>query len=168
MKCGICGKDTMRGWNDQEVPIYDSGALAQHKRAEHKTEYYAAIEARRTKAETTAAEAKRVSDARLAASRPVVVRYREWEPPVTYPSSNVHRHEVSDAGSQRLTYVRFPDPDRYGDYRSVMAEIVELEAEARGLLTAAWEMGTPVTLEHLDELDRAAINKVDTVTTAGG
>ena len=41
-----------------------------------------------------------------------------------------------------------------------MVEIAGLEAHARVILTRAWEMGTPVTLEHLDELDRAAAQPV--------
>ena len=162
MRCGICGKDTMRHpRSGDQVPMYDQDALNRHKILEHPIEYWAAREARQAKADATrrakVAEAQRVSDARLAASRPVVIRYPDGGETLTRPSSILARFQVHDLDiGQPQTVVRFPDPDRYGDYRSVMAEIVELEAEARGLLTAAWEMGTPVTLADLDELDRAA------------
>ena len=79
MRCGICGKTTMRGYQGEQVPISSIYFLNQHKRVEHRAEYWDARVARRAKAlarETTkrtkAAEAQRVSDARLQASRPVV------------------------------------------------------------------------------------------------
>ena len=157
MKCGICGKGTMRGWNDQEVPIYSRDALRQHKRAEHKTEYYAAIDARRTKAQAKATEAQRVSDARLAASRPVVVQSAGDTGPITYPSSRLRRFDVCGWNGSAQTVVRFPDPEAYRLYEEIMAEISKLEGHARVYLTTAWEMGWPVTLDALDELDRAAL-----------
>ena len=157
MRCGICGKDTMLhpGSGDQ-LPIYDADALARHKKAEHRAEYYEAIEARRAKAWTTkllkAAEAQRVRDARLAASRPVVMQYAGETELITGPSSQLARYQVNSSGR-----VRFPDAEAYHQYESVMATIAKLEGLARTYLTEAWQMGTPVTLEHLDELDRAAI-----------
>ena len=156
MRCGICGKDTMLhpGSGDQ-LPIYDADALARHKKAEHRAEYYEAIEARRAKAHATRqakfVEAQRVRDARLAASRPVVMQYAGETEFITGPSSQLARYQVNSSGR-----VRFPDAEAYNQYLSVMAAIAGLEAEARVHLTGAWEMGTPVTLEHLDELDRAA------------
>ena len=164
MRCGICNKDTMRDYRtSQQVPIRDGDALGRHKRAEHPAEYRAAIEARRTKAHATrqaqAAEARQVSDARLAASRPVVARDRGEGEPMTCPSSKLARYQLTHGNNLPSTDVRFPDPAAYRLYEEIMAEIAGLEGDARGYLTAAWEMGTPVTLEHLDELDRAAIAK---------
>ena len=156
MKCGICGKTTMRGYYGEGYPIYDRGDLAQHKKYEHKAEYRAAIEARRTKAEIAKAEAQRVSDARLAASRPVVYRSFGQGEPETYPSSKVTWQQVKGWDGQIRTDVRFPDAQAYEEYKCVMVEIAGLEAHASVILTRAWELGTPVTLEHLDELDRAA------------
>ena len=77
MKCGICGKTTMRGnITGEQVPISGVYFLNRHKRTEHQAEYWAVIEARRAKAQATkqakAAEAHRVSDARLQASKPIV------------------------------------------------------------------------------------------------
>ncbi len=156
MRCGICGKDTMGG-NDtsNQVPIYDADALSRHKKAKHPAEYQTALEARRIKTEATkqaqVAEAQRVHDARLAASKPVVSRYRGEEEAETYPSSRLVRYQLYGNNN-----VRFPDPEAYHQYLNVMATIAGLEAVARAHLTTAWEMGTPVPLEHLDELDRAA------------
>ena len=163
MKCGICGKDTRLGYHGEQVPIYDAHALAQHKKYEHTAEYRAAKAARLAKAQTAnqdrAAEAQRVSDARLAASRPVVARLFGSGTPIAYASSKLSRWDVRGGDEHQMIYVRFPDAEAYEQYLSVMATIAGLEAEARVHLTAAWEMGTPVTLEHLDELDRAAIAK---------
>ena len=164
MRCGICGKDTMRDprTGDQR-PIYDADALNRHKILEHPIEYRAAREARQAKADATRqakfVEAQRVYDARLAASRPVVIRARGEGKPTTCPSSQVIRYQVSSWGGLPPTDVRFPDAETYAQYESVMATIVELEAEARVHLTAAWEKGMPVTLADLDELDRAASAK---------
>ena len=161
MRCGICGKDTMRDprTGDQR-PIYDADALNRHKILEHPIEYRAAREARQAKAWTTkllkAVEARRVSDARLAASRPVVALHPNEKELKTYPSSKVARHQVRSWDGGQLTAVRFPEPEVYRLYLSIMGDIAQLEAEAQVRLTTAWEMGTPVTLEHLDELDRAA------------
>ena len=158
MKCGICGKDTFLGFRGEQIQIRDHRVLNQHKRAEHRAEYVAAVDSRRAKMETTrqakAAEAQRVGDARLAASRPVVERAWRVNVPVTYPSSNVRRYQVS---GDHATTVRFPDAAAYRQYERIMEGIAALEVEARIHLTAAWERGTPVTLEHLDALDRAAI-----------
>ena len=163
MKCGICGKDTWLGFRGETRKIYDARDLARHKKANHPKEWVAARDARRTKAETTkqakVTEEQRVRDARLAASKPVVVRYRDWETPVSYPSSNVARHQVSSLTDQPHGYVRFPDAEAYKGYLSAMAELAGWEAEARAYLIVAWTKGTPVTLEHLDELDRAAVAK---------
>ena len=163
MRCGICGKTTMRGHHGEQVPISSPYFLALHKKAEHPTEYRAAIAARRMNAETTrqakADEAQRVSDARLAASRPVVYRYHGEGEPETYPSSKVNRWHLMDWNNEPETGVRFPDAEAYREYLSVMATIAKLEGLAMTHLTAAWECGTPVTMEHLDELDRAAITK---------
>ena len=163
MRCGICGKTTMRGYQGEQVPISGVYFLNRHKRTEHQAEYWAVIEARRAKAETTkqakAAEAQRVSDARLAASRPVVYRYHGEGEPETYPSSKVARWHLMGWNGEPLTDVRFPDAEAYLQYECVMELIAKLEAKARVPLTAAWEMGTPVTLQHLYELDRAAITK---------
>ena len=160
MRCGICNKDTFQGYRGELVTIYTIDVLNRHKKRDHPTEYRAAIEARRTKMETTkrakVAEAQRVSDARLAASRPVVVRSRGEEDPETYPSSRLTRYQVRDWNYRSQTDVRFPNPAAYLLYEDTMAEIRGLEGDARGYLLAAWEMGTPVTLEHLDELDLAA------------
>ena len=148
----------MRGYNNQQVPIRDGDALGRHKRAEHPTEYQAAIEARRAKAHATrqanAVEARQVSDARLAASRPVVVRYRGEQEVTTLPSSKILRHQVDPIFD--TSRPRFPDADAYQGYKSLMAQIAGLTAEADIYLIIAWEMGTPVTLADLDELDRAA------------
>ena len=162
MRCGICGKTTMRGnITGEQVPISGVYFLNRHKRTEHQAEYWAAIEARRAKAETTkqakAAEAQRVSDARLQASKPVVVRYLGVEELMTFPSSKVARYQVGASLNGPKTGVRFPDAEAYRLYECIMVAIAGLEAEARVHLTAAWVMGTPVTLEHLDELDRVAI-----------
>ena len=164
MKCGICGKDTMRGYGGSgQLPIYDASDLSRHKKADHPTEYQEAIESRRAKTWTTqrakVAEAQRVSDARLAASRPVVVRNRGEGEPMTCPSSKLARWQLISSWNNQpqKTDVRFPDAEAYHEYLSVMARIAGLEIEAKTHLTAAWERGTPVTLEHLDELDRAAI-----------
>ena len=158
MKCGICNKDMFQGYRGEMVTIYTADVLNRHKKRDHPTEYRAAIEARRTKMETTkrakVAEAQRVTDARLAASRPVVIRSRGEGEPVTYPSSNILRHQVDPIFD--TSRPRFPDADAYQGYKSLMAQIAGLTAEADVYLTAAWERGTPVTLEHLDELDRAA------------
>ena len=165
MRCGICGKDTMLGYHlatgRVARPIYGVSDLNHHKAMEHPTEYSAAIAARRTKAQATrqaqAAEAQRVSDARLAASRPVVIRQRGEGETTTRPSSEIRRWELSVYQGRPNTDVRFPDAGAYAQYLGVMVTIAGLEAKARMHLTRAWEMGTPVTLEHLDELDRAAI-----------
>ena len=163
MRCGICGKDTMLGYRGIRSQIYHPADLDYHKRVEHPEEYQAARAARRTKAQATkatkAVEAQRVSDARLAASRPVVVRYHGEGEPITHPSSKVARYQVSGKDNHPVTDVRFPDAEAYAQYLGVMVTIAGLEAKARMHLTRAWEMGTPVTLEHLDELDRAAIAK---------
>ena len=160
MKCGICNKTTMLGYHDEQVPISSPYLLARHKRYEHRAEHQAAIDARRTKAQTTkqakATAAQRVSDARLAASRPVVARLFGSGTPIAYASSKLSRWDVRGGDEHQMIYVRFPDAEAYEQYLSVMATIAGLESEARVHLTAAWEMGTPVTLEHLDELDRAA------------
>ena len=163
MRCGICGKDTMRHpRSGDQVRMHDHDALNRHKILEHPIEYRAAREARQAKADAIrqakAAETRRVSDARLAASKPVVIRYHGEGEPETYPSSQVIRYQVSSWNNQpQKTDVRFPDADAYRLYEEIMAEIGKLEIEAREELTAAWDMGTPVTLEHLDELDHAAI-----------
>ena len=150
----------MRGYRGEHLPIRDADALARHKKAEHRAEYDAAITARRAKTWTTqrakVAEAQRVSDARLAASRPVVARDRGEGEPMTCPSSKLARYQLTHGNNLPSTDVRFPDPAAYRLYEEIMAEIAGLEGDARGYLTAAWEMGTPVTLAHLDELDRAA------------
>ena len=162
MRCGICGKTTMRGNSTSgQVSIYNTYALNRHKKAEHPTEYLAAKVARRTKAETTrqakAAEAHRVGDARLAASRPVVYRYHGEGEPETYPSSKVARWHLMGWDGEPLTDVRFPDAEAYKEYEHIMAEIARLEVGAKLLLTLAWERGIPITLEHLDELDLTAV-----------
>ena len=161
MRCGICGKDTMLGYQGIPRPIMDAADLNSHKRVEHPEEYQAAREARRAKAQASkdakAAEAQRVSAARLAASRPVVVRYLSKAEPITLPSSRLARWQLNYKTSDGGAEVRFPEAAAYQRYESVMAEIASLAAEVRVHLTAAWEMGTPVTLEHLDELDRAAV-----------
>ena len=159
MRCGICGKDgTDRTMLKLRSFPYD---LNEHTRNAHPAEYQAAIAARRTKAQTArqtkAVEAQRVSDARLAASRPVVIRFRGEGESRTCPSSKVARHEVRDWNDKPMTHVRFPDAEAYQQYERIMVTIAGLEAGARELLTLAWEMGRPVTLAHLDELDRAAI-----------
>mgnify|MGYP001577282354 CR=1 FL=1 len=156
MRCGICGKDTMRHpRSGDQIPMHDHDALSRHKILEHPIEYRAAREARQAKADATrrakVAEAQRVSDVRLAASRPVVMQYAGETELITGPSSQLARYQVNSSGR-----VRFPDAEAYRQYQRVMATITGLEAEARAYLTEAWEMGTPVTLEHLDELDRAA------------
>ena len=162
MRCGICGKDTMRHpRSGDQIPMHDHDALNRHKILEHPIEYRAAREARQAKADATkqakAAEARQVSDARLAASRPVVVRYRGEQEVTTLPSSKILRHQVDPIFD--TSRPRFPDADAYQGYKSLMAQIAGLTAEADIYLIIAWEMGTPVTLEHLDELDRAAIAK---------
>ena len=163
MRCGICGQTTKQGYQGEQVPIYNAYSLNRHKKAEHPTEYLAARVARRAKAQATkqakAAEAHRVGDARLAASRPVVYRYHGEGEPETYPSSKVARWHLMGWNGEPLTDVRFPDAEAYLQYECVMELIAKLEAKARVPLTAAWEMGTPVTLQHLYELDRAAITK---------
>ena len=156
MRCGICGKDTMRHpRSGDQIPMHDHDALNRHKILEHPIEYRAAREARQAKADATrrakVAEAQRVSDARLAASRPVVMQYAGETELITGPSSQLARYQVNSSGR-----VRFPDAEAYHQYESVMATIAKLEGLARTYLTEAWQMGTPVTLEHLDELDRAA------------
>ena len=157
MNCAICGKTTMLGYHGEQVPIRDAHALAQHKRLEHPAAYQVTIAARRTKAWTTklakVAEIQRVYDARLAASRPVVYSYNGVT--TTCPSSDVMRWHIFSGGATQ-TDVRFPDAAAFRLYEEIKEEIAKLEADARGHLTCAWEMGTPVTLEHLDELDRAA------------
>ena len=157
MRCGICGKDGKDG--TRSYP-YDLNA---HKRNVHPAEYWAAIESRRTKMQATkatkAVEAQRVSAARLAASRPVVIRYSSKEAPITCPSSQVRRFELNRSRwhGELMTDVRFPEAEAYQRYMNVMGVFAALEAKAREHLTDAWERGTPVTLEHLDELDRAAM-----------
>ena len=112
MKCGICSKTTMRGYNTSvRVPISSVYYLNQHKAADHPAEYQAAREAHRTKAEIAKAETQRISDARLAASRPVVARHpwSDENEPVTYPSSKVSRFDVTDWAGEPRSIVRFPD-----------------------------------------------------------
>ena len=161
MRCGICNKDTFQGYRGELVTIYTIDVLNRHKKRDHPTEYRAAIEARRTKMETTkrakVAEAQRVSDARLAASRPVVVRDRGEGEPITCPSSALYRWQLNRHVNEPGYEVRFPEADAYHRYLGLIAESAGLKAEANMQLAVAWEMGTPVTLEHLDELDRAAI-----------
>ena len=169
MRCGICGKDTMLGNSTTgQALIRNAADLNWHKATEHRAEYLAAIAARRTKAQTArqakGIEAQRVSDARLAASRPVVVRYHGEGEAITYPSSKVARYQVSGRDNHPVTDVRFPDAEAYQQYERIIAEVTRLEAGARELLTLAWEMGRPVTLEHLDELARASSAKVEEVT----
>ena len=160
MKCGLCGKSTMLGFRGEPIKIYGADMLNHHKRREHPTEFQAARVARQAKTETTkqakAAEAQRVSDARLAASRPVVVRQQGVADPVAYPSSAIHRWQLSTYdNNQPNTDVRFPAAEPYQLYQGTMGVIAVLEAEAKVHLTDAWERGTPVTLEDLEELDRA-------------
>ena len=162
MRCGICGKDTMRHpRSGAQIPMHDQDALNRHKILEHPIEYRAAREARQAKAQATKqtkdAEAQRVSDARLAASRPVVVRSAGDTGPITYPSSRLRRFDVYGWNGSAQTNVRFPEAEAYRLYEEIMAEISKLEGDARVYLTTAWEMGWPVTLDALDELDRAAL-----------
>lgn len=161
MKCGICGKDTFLGFHGEQIKIYNVDTLNRHKKADHPKEFLAARVTRRAKAETTRqaqeAEAQRVSAARLAASRPVVIRSLGQGEPIICPSSKLARWQLNWHGGDPGAEVRFPDAQAYREYERIMVQIAGLNATATAVLIAAWERGTPVTLEHLDELDRAAI-----------
>lgn len=159
MKCGLCGKDTMLGYHGEQRKIYDTSDLARHKSAEHKDEVLAAQAARSRKAATAKQEANRVAQARLAASRPVIARYRGSGTPSIFPSSRLRPLELKSLNGVPLSDVRFPDPARFSEYEALVAQIAEIQAQTQAVLISAWETGQPVPLEHLAELDSAAIEK---------
>ena len=152
MKCGICGEETRKGHQG----IMEE--LTMHKKIDHPKEYQAMLEARREKRDAAkaaeASEAKRRGAKRLAASQPVVARNTTSVNGLvsTFPSSNLRRFELSPS---RLSRPRFPGPAAYSLYQDIWRQITELEKTAQEFLVVAWETGTLVTLEHLDELDRA-------------
>ena len=156
MKCGICGKSTMQGYNTEaQVPIYDASALARHKRTDHPTEYQAADKQRRDAREAREAREARVTSAVQAAAAQAagLVLYKWFD-------SAPYKIESTALSSYEFATCRIAEPNFYARYLTFMSD-------AAAMLEQAYQQGRPITeadVERVRQAVEAARQKVEEKT----
>lgn len=162
MKCGICNDSNptytyiyLNGDTSAPLPVRDAGDLVTHKRQQHHDEWMASLQRRKdTKAVRERQErdyAQRRREAGVKAGRTVLFRWAD--------EVEVEITATSMVAAYNLPGYRYPEPVAFGHYEGLKEHSARLQREAAAFLALAYETGSPVPQEDMDQV-RAAMDAV--------
>ena len=167
MKCGICKSDLMNVYGSDRKTVLrqrlmrDAHDLGDHKTHEHPAEIrasrMAAGKRREQQEELERADKARRRELRLAAAKPAIwPQEMGWHSgEVEYKLTTTAEMHLRAGNPERGFAARYPEPEIFEIYHTVLAEIARLQQESKDILKRAWEAGLPITEADIDAVQAA-------------